>query len=146
MKFAYWVILMLLVGCASTPNSNTGMYETYKQYQSTVQDDYESATDLITDSFMEQYNQEKLQTEPDRFFPFLKHLPTVLVTEEEVFESRDEDNGCLTVVGTDSEGEPASISIEFVKAQGQWLMDAFEISYFERRDWLPSEAVCPETL
>ncbi|GGX54545.1 hypothetical protein [Saccharospirillum salsuginis] len=146
MKLTYWFTLILLVGCASTPHSNTGFYETYKQYQSTVQDDYESATELITDRFMEVYNKEKLKTEPDRFFPYLEHFPTVVMNEEDVFESQDESSGCLTVVGTDNEGEPASISIQFVKAQGLWLMNAFEIGYYERRDWLPSEVVCPEVL
>ena len=146
MKLTYCVAVVLLMGCANTPHTKSGLYETYKQYQSTVQDDYESATELITDRFMDVYNQEKLEIEPDQFFPFLEYLPTIIRNEEDVFESREEGRGCLTVVGIDSEGEPASISIEFVVDQDRWLMNAFEIGYYERREWLPSEAVCPEAL
>ena len=137
------LLVILATGCASHDKRDT-LYDTYDLYSHKVQvRDYSYIVeDLLTRS-MKNRKIKHYSDFPD-YFPVLSDLPSILVKQENHFELRDGNFGCLTLNGFDRFDRPAVIKMEFGREQERWKLDYVSVDYLESPAEFVNAAVCPK--
>lgn len=137
------LLVILVSGCASHDKRDT-LYDTYGLYSHKVQSrDYQYVVeDLLTRS-MRRREIKHYSDFPD-YFPILSDLPDILIRQENHFELRDGNFGCLTLNGFDRFDRPAVIKMEFGREQERWKLDYVSVDYLESPAEFIKAAVCPK--
>ncbi|WP_110188739.1 hypothetical protein [Pokkaliibacter plantistimulans] len=141
-------LLVTLVGCSATvpkatrPDSTESLYQRYRQYVAVVQAEQ-------ADKEYPQYFSRRIvdvagahQDARDQlWFPtYMKH--EVAHHESAAGSARH----CLLVNGYDINDEPMTFSLEYLREQGQWLIDGVNVALYKSADAFPRHVKCPDEI
>jgi hypothetical protein len=146
MRYIILVILVALIAaCASSPATIDTPYSSYERFKNSLSNkDIEESLSLLSRFNTNRYKGREENESFEYFFPFFSSIDTVVVNEENHFESIQNNQACLTVIGFDEKNEPTSISFQLLNEGGAWKLNLVHMIYYESSSEFPSNAVCPQ--
>jgi hypothetical protein len=139
--------MLTLTSCASVDNP-TGevLYKEYLEYVSLANSDNETAVSTkVSKQYLMYLNESDKNIPPELGLttPFWKYLAGEIRTEHSHFEKIEGETGCLTINGLDKLDRPGSLSLYYIKENGNWVFNYFGIAVHKSIKEYYTKPTCP---
>ncbi|MEJ2463675.1 MAG: hypothetical protein P8098_18895 [Candidatus Thiodiazotropha sp.] len=149
MKILYIIFAFALTSCATSVNHSNGtLYRKYQEYKSAVElNDEVAVSKAVSKEYMEMLKEidRKIPAELGFNIPLWKSLASDIVIEYSHFEEIHGESGCLTLNGLDKRDSPSSLSLYYIKENGNWVFNYFESSAHDSIKDYYTKPTCPST-
>jgi hypothetical protein len=147
MRISPLVVVFALVSCASVDNyPSETLYKEYLEYKELANSDNETAVSTkISKEYLGYLNESDRNIPPELGLttPFWKYLAGEIRTEYSHFEKIEGETGCLTINGLDKLDRPGSLSLYYIKEDGNWVFNYFGIAVHKSIREYYTEPTCP---
>lgn len=147
MKIWYVFLTLALTACASVEHTSNGtLYNEFQEYQAAVNLNDETAVRTkISKVYLDDMNErdKNIPSELGLDTPFWKYLAREIVTEYSHFENTDGEIGCLTINGLDKLDRPRSLSLYYIKENGNWVFNYSGLTAHDSIRGYYTKPTCP---
>ncbi|GGX62522.1 hypothetical protein [Saccharospirillum salsuginis] len=127
MKVLYGLISLFLVACVSAPpQSQRSLYQEFHAFKSMANSNYELAKKTkISRELREHVEQAQKNMPAELRTDFFLNLANNFDDEDSHFEEKRAESGCLTVNGVNQDGRPETLSLSYIKEDGNWVINRY---------------------
>ncbi len=149
MKILYIILALTLTSCATSVYQSNGiLYEKYQEYKAAAYlNDEVAAGKGVSREYMEMLKEIDRKMPPEIGFnaPLWKSLASDIATEYSHYEAINGETGCLTLNGLDTQDSPSSLSLYYIKENGNWVFNYFESSAHDSINDFYTKPTCPSS-
>lgn len=143
-RLVFLLLALLVTSCASM-RGGADLYAAYNSYASEIE---RKNYQVVIDRYLSNRNKQDVMTQTtnsdfESEFPILSSFSSTLIKEVGHYQKVTGDKGCLTINGFDSNSEPTSLNLKYVREGGGWKLDYVQIAYHKSEREFKPLATCP---
>jgi len=134
------VISLFFIGCTVKPVVGNDFFTLFTEINKLVEE--EKIVNKKEIYFTKNYLSEVNINDKNSLFllSIPGHIKSISSHYEKVFNSL----GCMSINGSDEEGGPISLDIEFIEEQGKWRINYMYLDFINTKNDYRKEAKCPK--
>jgi len=127
MKILYGLVAFILVACVSAPpQSQNSLYQEFQVFQSEVNSNYDLAMKTTISRELREYVEQSQANMPAELrTDFFLNLANNFSEVDSHFEEEGMEAGCLTINGVNQDGRPETLSLTYIKEEGNWVINRY---------------------
>lgn len=138
------ITILFTSGCASNPAEQENAWKVYERFRMALE---ENGIEADYSTFFTDHAYQDIREANEKDRPYVKEMlayPRYFASTIEHFEKSAASGTCLTINGITLHGDAGSLSIEFLKEDGQLKMNDANLLYVASEASFIGQAKCPD--